>query len=464
HTPERVGEAGKNDEYMDRVLDLVDRLPERQRVLVEATNAVEQDNDPETAEELLETLVRRYPDEVDAYHALWKIYFTGNEISRSTDALKRGVDANPDSGMLRNQYGYQLLETGRYQEAVEQLEIYAALEPDEPNPHDSLAESYLITGQPEKALEQYARSLEVDPTFIASHGGRAWAFSVMGRYDEALEEVSKSEAVFAGGELSTASVRFARAFVFSRLGRYREAEAEIRRGIREAGEAEEPDLQADLLLLRAQVAVERGDCSLALESVSEAEELFDDEMLKPRREMLAYLLAGVAESRGGDLDTAREHLESQKDVYHPDDLITNRWPRGLAGEIAFAAGDLAAAEEAFRAAEPEHKAWFNNAHGAWSAFSNNLPFRDGLARTKKAQGDLDEAIALYRALLTPSVESKWTAAFEPRYVLALARLFKESGDATAARREYQRFLDLWKGADPELPELTEAIEHASGRL
>jgi non-specific serine/threonine protein kinase len=455
-TPERVGEAGKNEEYMDKVLELVDRLPERQRLRVEATAATKQDHDPERAQEILETLVARYPDEEDGYHELSKVYFDRNEVERATEILERGVAANPDSGMLRNHYGYQLLETGRYREAVEQFEIYAALKPDEPNPHDSLAESYLITGQPEKALEQYARALEVDPTFFASHGGRAWAYSMMGRYQECLEELAKSEAVFVGGKLSTAGVRFARGFVLSRLGHYREAEDQIRRGIHEAGEADESDLQADLLLLRAQVAIELGDYPLAVESVSEAEELFDDEMLRSRREMLAHLLAGAAEARGGNPDTARKLLKSQEDVYHPDDLITNRWPRALAGEIALAAGDLAAAEEAFRAAEPEHKAWFSNGHGAWSAFSNNHPFRDGLARTKEAQGDLTGAIALYRALLTPSMDSKWTAALEPRYVLALARLLEESGDETAARQEYQRFLDLWKGADPDLPELKDA--------
>ena len=300
-------------------------------------------------------------------------------------------------------------------------------------------------------------ALEIDPTFIASHGGRAWAFSMMGRYDEALEEVAKSEAVFAGRELSTAGVRFARGFVFSRLGRYREAEEQIRRGIHEAGEAEQSGLETDLLLLRAQVAIELGDYPLAVESVGEAEELFDDGSMKTQGEMLAYLLAGAAEARSGNLDAAREHLESQEDIYHPDDIIANGWHHALAGEIALAAGDLTAAEKAFTAAEPEHKAWFSNGHGSWASFSNNLPFRDGLARTKRARGDLSGAIAFYRGLLTPSMDSKWTAALEPRCVLELARLLEESGDSVAAREQYQRFLELWKAADSEL---REARKHA----
>jgi len=180
--------------------------------------------------------------------------------------------------------------------------------------------------------------------------------------------------------------------------------------------------------------------------------------------MLAYLLAGAARARSGNLETARELLKHLKDVYHPDDLITNRWLHALEGEIALASGDLAGAETAFRAAEPEHKAWFSNGYASWSAFSNNHPLRDGLARTKKAQGDLEGAIAVYRSLLTPSIESKWTSALDPRYVLELARLLEESGDEAAAVQEYRRFLDLWKSADADLPELAEAQQHASGNL
>jgi hypothetical protein len=45
---------------------------------------------------------------------------------------------------------------------------------------------------------------------------------------------------------------------------------------------------------------------------------------------------------------------------------------------------------------------------------------------------------------------------EPRYILEIARLLEKTGDKNAAVMEYGRFLDLWKHADPDLPELAEA--------
>jgi hypothetical protein len=37
---------------------------------------------------------------------------------------------------------------------------------------------------------------------------------------------------------------------------------------------------------------------------------------------------------------------------------------------------------------------------------------------------------------------------EPRHVLELGRLFEQAGEKDAARREYQRFLELWMTPTP----------------
>jgi hypothetical protein len=46
--------------------------------------------------------------------------------------------------------------------------------------------------------------------------------------------------------------------------------------------------------------------------------------------------------------------------------------------------------------------------------------------------------------------------YEPRYVLAIARLLDQGGGAAGVREQYQRFAELWQHADPGLPELAEA--------
>ena len=134
----------------------------------------------------------------------------------------------------------------------------------------------------------------------------------------------------------------------------------------------------------------------------------------------------------------------------------------LEAEIALARGDLQQAASAFSASEPTRRMFDANFTGT-SVLFNDLPSRDGLARVAIARGDLDGAIKIYRDLLRYGPHSKWVAAYEPLYVLQIARLLEKKGDRKAALDEYQRFLTLWKNADADLPELAEA-KRAVARL
>ena len=456
------GDAALVEAYRQKISEHLDRLPERQRLFIEAHFARHDDNDPERARDLLEDLLARYPDEADAYTQL-AIVYNGplNDPQKALETLARGTAAVPMAGTVHNQYAYYLLYAGRYQEAFRELETYAKLNPEEPNPFDSMGEAYLFTGQPGKALESYARALEVDPSFFNAHTGRAWGFAMLGRYDEAREEIAEREKAIASAGFRTLQpvTAFLGAFIDSREGRYREAQEQIALGLQLAESLDQKDSVVPLLLLEASLALERGDYARTLEVTRRARELIpeiEDAQQRAAQTIFTELLAGTAEARSGDVSSARARWETQRDTSNPKQLLSNFAFRALEGEIALAEGDLPTAAAAFSAAEPEIKMHLHVTRPVESLAVNNPPMRDGLARVRVAQGDLAGAIEIYRDLLTPDVGSKWTAMLEPRYVLALARLLDQTGDTAAARAEYQRFLDLWKDADPELPELAEA--------
>lgn len=209
------------------------------------------------------------------------------------------------------------------------------------------------------------------------------------------------------------------------------------------------------------MALERGDLRETVEGVRREQKAASRISLSRLRRIqgeLGGLLEGTAQARSAKLDAARALASAGARQYDPKDSSETWLQHALEGEIALVAGDLSAAESAFSTGEPPLKAWFNNGVVVASIFGNCLPFRDGLARVAIARGDLATAIAQYRRLLTPELGSKWTAMLEPRYVLALARLLEKTGDREGARVNFQRFLDLWKNADPGLAELKEAKE------
>jgi Flp pilus assembly protein TadD len=74
---------------------------------------------------------------------------------------------------------------------------------------------------------------------------------------------------------------------------------------------------------------------------------------------------------------------------------------------------------------------------------------DCLAEAYLTLGRLDEAVAEYGRVLGLS-----PAMGRARYRLAVA--LERKGETSRARAEYERFLQLWRDADPDVPEVVAA--------
>ena len=199
-------------------------------------------------------------------------------------------------------------------------------------------------------------------------------------------------------------------------------------------------------------ALERGHSTRAIEYATRAAQLATGgtvDIMRVRRAGLAHLIAGVAEVRARKLDAARDRLAVLRKLDRNADRIQGSWQQHLTGEIALSEGRLDEAEQAFRASE-YHLASSFAIYPALVALGNNLPFRDGVARTALARGDLARAGDVYRRLNEPGPASTWYSVFEPRYALAAADLAARAGNAALSRSERARFVEAWKGPRPVL--------------
>ncbi|MCA9728523.1 MAG: tetratricopeptide repeat protein, partial [Candidatus Eisenbacteria bacterium] len=453
---QRESEVGR--EHLERAHALSDRLPEREKALVEADYQLIIQQDVAAAKRTLENLLLRYPDEVSAYLTLSSQSIQGGDRSAALAVLRRGVETVPRSGPLRNMYAYDLRNAGDTEEAIRQLEIYRQLEPEEVNPVDSMGEIYLTSGQPERALSTYAEAIALDPTFASAERGRALALACLGRFPEALTAYNRSLEIVEKSGQPTLGLHSPKAFLLLGTGRYRAASQEARADDIPAEDgADTTSLQSSSMveMVRAFRAERYGDCVSAAATARSSLPADVPAIYRRAAETITRVYEGTAEANVGHLDRAREIQLILEQEPHP--LAT--WaPRWLAGEIALSEGDLAAAETAFREGIPQARSSFSNSQrGLLGSLLINTPAsRDWKPRLLEHQGDLAGAIEEYRTLNQVETDTLFVSFFDPRYLSRIAGLQARRGDHDAAARSYREFLEYWADADPDLPEMRQA--------
>jgi len=105
--------------------------------------------------------------------------------------LERALALFPDYAAALNDLAYGYADTGNFEKAFATMDRYVALQPDQPNPHDSYGELLRMAGKFDAALEQYRMSIRIDPNF-GSELGVADTYAVMGREREAREEYDRA--------------------------------------------------------------------------------------------------------------------------------------------------------------------------------------------------------------------------------------------------------------------------------
>jgi serine/threonine protein kinase/Tfp pilus assembly protein PilF len=453
-----LGDSKGRDQAYEKANALSGKASEKERLYIEANYAgvIQKDQGKQLA--ILQELIGKYPKEKLAHYMLGQYYRNQNRLQEAVEEYEKAVELDPGYGLALNQMAYTVADLGDLEKAVEIFGKYAGLYPDDANPVDSMAEMYFRMGRLDDAISKYKEALKIRPDFYASTAGLAYTYALKEDYDEAANWIEQFIAIAPSAQLKGQGY-FYRTFLNFWRGRYKQAAGEADQLMTMANALREKEGAVTTGLLKGWILFEQGKPEF---SRAFYRQWYDFGILNPPAKDSALALYnyydGYVNLATGQLDEAKKKLAGFQSVLpNSENMPLPQLFRYLGGqfegELLLRLGSI---DEAIAVLE---KAPYR---GGPPAMQNIVPFyvqpfpMDALARAYRAKGDIDKAISEYEKLTSfdPSrPERNW---IHPKSYFRLAELYEKKGMKEQAIEKYERFLDFWKNADPENPEVVEA--------
>jgi len=313
---------------------------------------------------------------------------------------------------------------GQVSEAVAVLEQALVIDPEEPETYNRLAGFYSDLGRHNEAIAMGQRYVAVSPQDPNAHDSLGMAYQWAGLYDQAIQEYGKALALDPKFEIAVAHL----GNTHFQMGQYHDAIRLYQRFLELAPSRPDRARGFDDL---AWVYWRKGELDQAAELAKKA----------GRQSKSMVLVSLLVAAERGDFAAAKEYNQQLIARTPYADRGFREAPRRITfarGYIALKSGHAAEAIEFFTQT-------LRLPPSVWKIDSYEACLADGYL----ALGRVDEAIAEYERILR----------LNPNYPLAhyhLGQAYDRKGRADRAQAEYQQFLQIWKDADSDIPQLIAA--------
>lgn len=105
---------------------------------------------------------------------------------------QKAVQLNSDEPLAHNNLGFVLAERGRVEEAIRHYEKALELDPQYPEAYNNLGEALARSGRYDKALALFERALDLDPTQADARSNLGATLAQQGKIDEAIPHLEKA--------------------------------------------------------------------------------------------------------------------------------------------------------------------------------------------------------------------------------------------------------------------------------
>ncbi|MBN1222935.1 MAG: protein kinase [Candidatus Aminicenantes bacterium] len=444
-----MGKWEERKKYMQKAMALSDRLTEREKLLIEGSYFGSSESTYDKAIESYEKLIALYQGSDEAISALTNLGVLYGQIEdwdKAIEHTEAAIKAGSEFSILYTNLAFDYMAKGEYDKAGEALKEGIGRFNNFSLAHWTLARLYAFQGRFDLALDEVEKAAAIDPTYTkAQFYHMSWDFEkAEEEYKKWFNHVSPSTHLSARERLS---------YLYRTRGQFEEAKNQILLGIDEA-KIQKDDLYLDLFHHQwAYLCLMAGSFEEALEAVEKNgyTSAFDTVNKFYDLELEGWILAEM-----GRMDEARKTAEEIKGLVDTGPFKKHiRHYHFLMGMIELKTKNYSEAIGSFKKAASllPHPVDFITDDGLYRYF---------LALAYHESGDLQAARDEFEALVgfIPGRNTYGDLYAESYY--KLGQIYEQQGNTAKARENYEKFLSLWKDADPNFPEVEDARKRLAG--
>jgi tetratricopeptide (TPR) repeat protein/DNA-binding winged helix-turn-helix (wHTH) protein len=387
--------------------------------------------DAEKAKPLLEKafqLSTRLTEKDRLYITAW--YSIANrDYSGATIPLRKIITQYPMEVEAYPRLAYLLRTEGQHEEALSILKQSLVMDPEAKDVYNALGLIYLDLYRYTEAIAAHQRYVHLAPAEPNAYDSLGMSYQCAGQYAEAL--AAYGQALELRPDYFVATIHLGDAYV--QLGRYQAGLAQFRRLIQIA-----PD---DYVRSRAYGSI--AETYLRKGDLRQAATAARMEVQLEKHNVWNSLVVALERGDKGGAEKLRGRVFAEWPFTNRGQSFPARLTHYRLGYLALNNGQSTAAIEHFKEALRQPPIVF---------MIDTL--EDCLANAYLETGYLDEAISEYERILR----------LNANYPLAqyhLAQAYERKGQRDQARAAYERFLQTWKDADADLPEVITARQRVA---